>query len=108
MVGREEEREILREFLDSLMKPDGKPSSSKALYISGSPGCGKTALVTAILEELSSTHADINTVLINCMTLPNVEALLDRLTEDFSPTTKGSSPRKGKGKKAIASTSVPW
>ncbi|KAG9292052.1 hypothetical protein G9A89_017952 [Geosiphon pyriformis] len=49
IVGREMERAAIKKFLKSHTLEDQKPGR---LYISGSPGTGKTALVHAVCKEL--------------------------------------------------------
>ena len=48
LVGREDERKKIAEFLNFFLKSTDKGSS---LYIAGMPGTGKTATVTAVVEE---------------------------------------------------------
>ncbi|KAJ2922488.1 hypothetical protein H1R20_g14606, partial [Candolleomyces eurysporus] len=82
VAGREAEREIISKFLqsfvcDEAMQEDGPA----ALFISGSPGTGKTALVNAINRELTKENASITVVFVNCMTVKTLDALWDRLIE---------------------------
>lgn len=59
------------------------PSS---LYISGSPGTGKTALVNTILNELDSSSLTV--ININCMALNDVDSLWERIIDELSPSKK--------------------
>jgi cell division control protein 6 len=64
------------------------------LYISGSPGCGKTALVNSILAtfRVELLENNIKVVFVNCMALNGLEAVWERLIEELG------SPRKRSGK----------
>lgn len=75
------------------------------LYISGSPGCGKTALVNSVLGQLNPEANGVKIIFINCMALNNLDALWDRMFEELDAARKQkSSPsksRKAKGRDAI-------
>jgi cell division control protein 6 len=64
------------------------------LYISGSPGCGKTALVNSILaaSEVELLENNINLLSVNCMALNGLEAVWERLIEELGSQDK----RRGK------------
>jgi cell division control protein 6 len=64
------------------------------LYISGSPGCGKTALVNSILAtfEVELLKNNVKLVVINCMALNGLEAVWERMIEELG------SPDKWQGK----------
>lgn len=84
LTGREKERDVIQVFIRSLIS--SSPAIEKpSLYISGSPGSGKTALVTSILREMRSEldHADTAVIALNCMALGSVDALWTRLMEAF-------------------------
>lgn len=84
---------------DSAMTLD---EPSPTLYISGSPGCGKTALVNSVLGELKPEAGGVKTIFINCMALNNLDALWDRMFEEIDTEGKQKSKsRKAKGKDAI-------
>lgn len=72
-------------FISSFVEGDDADGAS-SLYISGSPGTGKTALVNAILKELDSSS--LNVININCMALNDVDALWDRIIDEISPSKK--------------------
>lgn len=80
----------------------GFDDSSPALYISGSPGCGKTALVNSVLVQLNPEADGVKTIFINCMALNNLDALWDRVFDEIDAEGKQKSKsRKTKGKDAI-------
>jgi len=86
---------------DSAMDADDAATN---LYISGSPGCGKTALVNSILSELSPEATGIKIIFINCMALNDLDGLWERMSEELDAAHKQSSPsksRKGKGRAAV-------
>ncbi|KAG8895755.1 AAA ATPase [Tulasnella sp. 403] len=73
---------------------DDQPISS--LYLSGSPGTGKTALVTDILAQLQRRELDITpvTTYVNCMGLADVNAVWDRVWETLVQSLGGSASSK--------------
>lgn len=64
------------------------------LYISGSPGTGKTALVNSVLRDLES-EVELQVISINCMALANLDELWDRLLEEL----EDGKQTRGRGKK---------
>jgi len=83
----------------------GADDATTNLYISGSPGCGKTALVNSILSELSPEATGIKIIFINCMALNDLDGLWERMSEELDAAHKQgfspSKPRKGKGRAAV-------
>lgn len=78
-------------------QPESTPEGdSPILYVSGTPGTGKTALVNAVLgdmrDELADAHVSVITV--NCMAVNDVDALYTRLVEDLSKG--GKKPGRGR------------
>src|SRR5882757_8320436 len=62
-AGRILERQFIRNFITEFIKPGPVSEVTKpVLYISGSPGCGKTALVNSILatSEVELLKNNIN------------------------------------------------
>ncbi|KAG6902101.1 hypothetical protein C0995_004281 [Termitomyces sp. Mi166 len=104
IAGRDSERATILDFLTSfLCDPDtaSDVSSSTSLYISGSPGTGKTALVNSVLQDITT---DAKIVFINCMALKSVESLWERLIEDLDVGRKTKSAgrsKKAKGRDAV-------
>lgn len=79
VIGRASERKFVSDFLQSFIdhKPSPSKSANTSLYISGSPGTGKTALV---LSVLSTTQDDaVRTAYINCMGLKEINVLWGRV-----------------------------
>ncbi|KAF9568234.1 P-loop containing nucleoside triphosphate hydrolase protein [Agrocybe pediades] len=105
IAGRTEERANIVKFLASFIQgtTTDQGTSPASMFISGTPGTGKTALVNEIIRELSSdVKDDIKIISINCMALKDVDALWTRMIEDFSVTAKGkSSPKKLKGRDGV-------
>ncbi|PBK73173.1 P-loop containing nucleoside triphosphate hydrolase protein, partial [Armillaria solidipes] len=100
MPGREKERSVIRNFIT--ISDNGDQITS--LYISGSPGTGKTALVNVLIQSLGSDLNGTKIITINCMALENVEALWERLSEEFQGPCKRKQSRrtaKGKGKETV-------
>lgn len=93
IAGRDAERTAILEFLTSFVTPsDSEDEDKTSLYISGSPGTGKTALVSSVLRTLGS--GSVNVVFINCMALTSVDALWERLLEEL----EGAKKRKTAGR----------
>ncbi|KAJ4483486.1 P-loop containing nucleoside triphosphate hydrolase protein [Lentinula aciculospora] len=73
LPGREEERQAIAEFVQNFLGDDEQGPQS--LYISGSPGSGKTALVASVLHSLAEELANVKLITINCMALDDADAL---------------------------------
>lgn len=98
VAGRETEREIISKFLqpfvcDEEMQEDGPT----ALFISGSPGTGKTALVNSINRDLTKENADTAVVFVNCMTVKTLDVLWDRIIEELRSIRGAGRSKKEKG-----------
>ncbi|KAG6918057.1 hypothetical protein DXG01_016713 [Tephrocybe rancida] len=104
IAGRDSERATIHNFFTSFLSDpdthaDEEPSTS--LYISGSPGTGKTALVNSVLREITT---DAKVVFINCVALNSVESLWERLIEEFNNGRRTKSigrAKKTKGRDAV-------
>ncbi|OAX44149.1 P-loop containing nucleoside triphosphate hydrolase protein [Rhizopogon vinicolor AM-OR11-026] len=99
---REDERQLILEFITSSWSNNEYTS----LYISGTPGTGKTALVNSVLRSLEQSEgtSDLRVISINCMALGGIDALWDRLYEELCRTRApkcGVRPCKAKGKQAV-------
>ena len=91
LAGRIPERQFIRNFLTDFIKLRSVSKVTRpVLYISGSPGCGKTALVNSILatSEAELLANNINLVSVNCMALNGLEAVWDRLVEELGFSNK--------------------
>lgn len=78
VVGRQAERKFVSDFLEPFFRGDSDlDDSPTSLYISGSPGTGKTALVTSTLATLKTS--DVRTIYINCMGLKDIDVLWSRV-----------------------------
>ncbi|KAF7321924.1 AAA domain-containing protein [Mycena kentingensis (nom. inval.)] len=80
MAAREEERALVTAFFASLLD-DASEVAHTGLYISGTPGTGKTALVNSVLCALPCDQVKVITI--NCMALNSVDVLWDRLIEEL-------------------------
>ncbi|KAI0371145.1 P-loop containing nucleoside triphosphate hydrolase protein [Pilatotrama ljubarskyi] len=100
-AGRASERQKIESFLINFLAEQTNSEVPSTLYISGSPGTGKTALVNAILAALDSKlqAKDIQVLSVNCMALNGVDAVWQRLA-DVLGNSKGS----GRAKKVKETT----
>lgn len=99
IAGREQERAIIEQFISSFVTVENVPASDHSvLYISGSPGTGKTALVNAQLRTLDSQIEDyhVKVLSVNCMALESIDAVWDRLAEELADGAKLSKGAKGR------------
>ncbi|KAG6837004.1 hypothetical protein H0H93_016464 [Arthromyces matolae] len=104
IAGRDSERATILDFLTSFLNdPDvtSDVSPCTSLYVSGSPGTGKTALVNCVLREITT---DAKVVFINCMALASIDSLWERLIEDLDTGRKAKTvgrSKKIKGREAV-------
>jgi cell division control protein 6 len=117
IAGRDDERARIQDFLSSFLNaPKGTDcNSTTTLYISGSPGSGKTALVNSILCDFESESTSINVISVNCMALNSIDTLWDRLLEQLEANTRRKSvgrTKKVRGRDAVdtllAALSTKW
>ncbi|KAL5484806.1 CDC6 [Sanghuangporus weigelae] len=100
LEGREAERAVIESFLHSLDSDSDVTES--VLYVSGSPGTGKTALVNSIIAS-AKVADDVKVIFINCMAITGMDALWEKLAEElFTAPTRG----RGSGKKIPAKDKV--
>lgn len=87
--GREEEIKTIRAFLTAFGTDTDHDEPKPILYISGSPGTGKTALVNSVLSSLKhSPDFTMQTIFLNCMAFQSVDALWSKLEEELLKTGK--------------------
>lgn len=108
IAGREAERASILEFLTPFIEGTSMTENEGAssMFVSGSPGTGKTALVNEIIRQVSTTkESDLKVVSINCMALKSVDALWERMIEDLSagPKRKAAAGKKLKGREMVQS-----
>ncbi|KAN0086207.1 P-loop containing nucleoside triphosphate hydrolase protein [Tylopilus felleus] len=103
ITGRSTERDVIAKFIASACESDASPVPSKSsLFISGTPGTGKTALVNSVLSGLEYCQ-DFKVVTVNCMALNNVDNLWDCLCENIESSTlvRRNRGAKAKGKRLL-------
>ncbi|KAN0091019.1 P-loop containing nucleoside triphosphate hydrolase protein [Tylopilus felleus] len=103
ITGRSTERDVIAKFIASACESDASHVPSKSsLFISGTPGTGKTALVNSVLSGLEYCQ-DLKVVTVNCMALNNVDNLWDCLCENIESSTlvKRNRGAKAKGKRLL-------
>lgn len=95
LAGRSAERALIGEFVASFVgETRSTHTHSTSLYISGSPGTGKTALVNSVISQ-SAIPPTIRVITINCMALNDIDFLWSRLADEFS--TKAKTKRTTRG-----------
>lgn len=81
LIGRDKERSALQSFFE----PRITSKSGGCLYISGPPGCGKSALLTEIMGELvGNQKVAIKKAWINCMSLRTPGSINASILDSFS------------------------
>lgn len=87
LSGRATERALIGEFITSFVDEAKNPAPVQctSLYISGSPGTGKTAVVNSVISE-SAMPPTFTVITINCMALNDVDFLWSRLADELSST----------------------
>jgi cell division control protein 6 len=91
IAGRTAEANSLRSFITAFIRANGKAGTAEPfLYISGSPGCGKTALVNSMLASLEGElqGGKVQLVVVNCMALNGLDAVWDRLLSELGGSKK--------------------
>ncbi|PPQ99761.1 hypothetical protein CVT24_009664 [Panaeolus cyanescens] len=105
--GRDAERDAILDFVTRFVDCTAMDDDTGAfsLFISGTPGTGKTALVNAILRDISTQkQKDIKIVSINCMSLKGLDGLWERMLEELNDGTKSKvTGKKLKGREAVKS-----
>ena len=96
LSGRATERALIREFITSFVDEAKNPVPVQcvSLYISGSPGTGKTAVVNSVISELAIPPT-FTVITINCMALNDVDFLWSRLADELSSNVKAKKAVKG-------------
>ncbi|KAF8441350.1 P-loop containing nucleoside triphosphate hydrolase protein [Boletus edulis BED1] len=103
IAGRSTERDVITKFIASGCETSCSDVPPKAsLFISGSPGTGKTALVNSVLAGLECSQ-EFKVITVNCMALNNVDNLWDCLCENIGNSTlvKRNKTVKAKGKRLL-------
>lgn len=90
---------MIVDFIANFSQSTSLPTDPPVLYISGTPGTGKTALVNSILGETREMLEEnaIHLFTVNCMALDSVDALLERLLQELNGSEKHMR-RGGKGR----------
>lgn len=94
VIGRASERKFVASFLQPFIdgpSPDRSSCEQTSLYISGSPGTGKTALVMSVLA--TTQYDGVRTAYINCMGLKDINVMWGRVLPALG---EASSSAKGK------------
>ncbi|KZO90761.1 P-loop containing nucleoside triphosphate hydrolase protein [Calocera viscosa TUFC12733] len=71
LAGREDERVELLAFLAPFLS--GSEEDSRVMYVSGTPGTGKTAVIKKVLEEVEGVRVGM----VNCMGLASAKEVWD-------------------------------
>ncbi|KAF5348658.1 hypothetical protein D9758_006786 [Tetrapyrgos nigripes] len=98
LPGRDKERAIISEFLTNFLDSSAN-NECFSLYVSGTPGSGKTALVNSVLSAFESEADDVKIITVNCMALKDIEALWERVIEELDGLRKRKSSGRSKKSK---------
>lgn len=82
LSGRDAERQQLRHFVLNATES----RTGGCTYVSGPPGTGKSALVREVFQEFENSD-NIQTSMINCVSLRTAVEVYGKLIQDFSPNT---------------------
>lgn len=101
LVGRHAEREAVTSFLRDRLSFNSSTqcksiTASGAMYIAGTPGTGKTALVCDVAASFSH-EADV--AIVNCVALASASDVYAKILSSL-PSEENSTPRPKKGRKA--------
>ncbi|ODQ68638.1 cell division control protein Cdc6 [Nadsonia fulvescens var. elongata DSM 6958] len=84
IIGRDTERQFLSEFIEQqLLAVKNFSPSPGALYISGPPGTGKSALLAEIIDDMSRNENSLRTATINCMIVNNSQSIYAKIYEEL-------------------------
>ncbi|KAI0633404.1 P-loop containing nucleoside triphosphate hydrolase protein [Trametes polyzona] len=97
-AGRASEHQKIESFLISFLAEQTDANASSTLYVSGSPGTGKTALVNTVLSAMDAKllAKGIQVLSVNCMALDGVDAVWQRLADVLGSSFKAS----GRGRRS--------
>ncbi|RPA90795.1 cell division control protein Cdc6 [Choiromyces venosus 120613-1] len=80
LIGRDDEKKQLTEFL----QPRISSRSGGCLYVSGPPGCGKSALLSEVMTDLGADKSEtVKTAYVNCMAIKDPKGIYSKLLEEF-------------------------
>ncbi|PWW76256.1 cell division control protein Cdc6 [Tuber magnatum] len=89
LIGRNNEKKQLTEFLE----PRISSHSGGCLYVSGPPGCGKSALLSEVMADLGADQSEtVKTAYVNCMAVKDPKGIYFKLLEEFFAEETLSSP----------------
>ncbi|KAF8893389.1 P-loop containing nucleoside triphosphate hydrolase protein [Infundibulicybe gibba] len=105
IAGRDDERAMIQTFIASFLADTSLDDSYPcSLFISGSPGTGKTALVNSVIQPSDVEASGAKVLFINCMALKSVDILWERMCEELEPYQKRKLA--GKSKRAIGRDAI--
>ncbi|KAI0330135.1 P-loop containing nucleoside triphosphate hydrolase protein [Cubamyces sp. BRFM 1775] len=95
-AGRSVEKQKIESFIIGFLADLVAEDAASTLYVSGSPGTGKTALVNAVLASLDASlqAEDVGVLSVNCMALGGVDAVWQRLAEILGNCSKSAGRSK--------------
>jgi len=89
LIGRDDEKKQLTEFLE----PRISSRSGGCLYVSGPPGCGKSALLAEVMADLGTSMSEtVKTAYVNCMAIKDPKGIYSKLLDEFFAEETLSSP----------------
>ncbi|KAG5368992.1 Cell division control protein 18 [Yarrowia sp. E02] len=83
MVGRQTEESTLLHYFESRLQAKYSEPGA-ALYVSGPPGTGKTALLQRVMDKVFRGKEGIKVASINCMLAPSARAIMNLIYKQLS------------------------
>lgn len=88
MVGRQNEESTLLHYFESRLQA-GFEDPGAALYVSGPPGTGKTALLQRVMDKVFRGKEGIKVASINCMLAPSARAIMNLIYKQLTGVEDG-------------------
>lgn len=85
LPGRENELQKLEEFIEKHLKNE----TSGSLYVSGSPGTGKTACLSKLISK-TEFKSKFNIIYINCTTMKSAATIYTKISQELGLSTSKS------------------
>ncbi|EEB07000.2 MCM loader [Schizosaccharomyces japonicus yFS275] len=98
VVGRSEEKSKVFEFVSTCVESH----TGAALYVSGAPGTGKTAVITEVVSQFSAENNDIQLCSLNCMTVSNPRTIFAKILAKLTNSLEAEALDQESAKQQLA------